>query len=260
MGMLEFYDEGGRLLMDSDMITHFCRVSGSGTTSSPFSPTSSSKALVPIAGYTQPVVAIVMAGGYAAALDRPTTVSGVANANFATNAPVGTSYTYYVFDYAPAIPTPTGMVRTWAEDGTLTFDSGYWAMKGIGFISQYIGADPEEVTVAGRSLAVCCGSPGGHYFIEYAECWPPGEERDPGRPLEGCPAVYTRIDSKLYGGKITNSGQTLTSVQVSYSDTEGYIGDGDAYFAFLEDGNGWSASCKTMIVDVTGIPLNTTFF
>lgn len=259
-GLFQFFGEDGALWADETMITHFCRTTGSGTTTTSIAPTSSSTAYVPVSGYTQPVVAIVLSGGYAAAQYRTFNLSGVTNISFVTNAPTGTAFTYYIFDYAPAIGTPTGMIQGKAEDGTLTFDSAHWAMKGLGFIPMDVDVDPVELTISGRALAVCCGTPGGHYFIESAFCWPAGTEPNPDTPMSGCPRVWTTVNAKMYGGKITNSGQTITSVKVSHSDTEGSIGNEAAYNTFISNGNGFRAPSKIMVVDVTGIPLNTTFF
>lgn len=254
MARAEIYDDSHRLLAAAQFLSFVCRKTGSGTTASPTGPTNSSNINIPISGYTLPMVAIIVSGGYAAARNDYGNISGVPNFIFACNAPVGTAYTYYIFDWTADIPSPSGKMRMYRDDHTCSFDSDKYHMLGAGSIDMnYSGFGP-SITKTGRSLAPAFLAPGGHYMIGFPYC----TDGVGGGDLETCSAIQTTDDGKRYGARVTNSGQTIDPVAVSYSDTTGIIGDYAAYQAGLEAN--WQTPTVIFAVDVTGIPLNTTFF
>lgn len=253
-------DQIDRLLFDTRFVTHVCRKTGAGVTQARIGGnTNPSTMLVPLAGFARPRVAVVVAGGYAAALYNKYVSGGVTYWNFASNAPVGTAFTYYVFDAITQIPGPSGMFQLYAENpggaaSTLIFDSGYWAMKGIGLL----GPGGSARTMTGRSLAVGCGSFLARRSYQSAVCMDGGQAH----PLDDgpCSNVRVQVDGKLYGARITGGGETISLASISFDDVSAGAGNKAAYEAFMAAGNGYDVTGQIMIVDVTGIPLNTTFF
>jgi hypothetical protein len=63
-------------------------------------------------------------------------------------------------------------------------------------------------------------------------------------------------DAKLYGGYISNSNQTATTATVSLDDV--YIGGG--YTGINDPPPDWQRQLTMFVVDVTGVPIGTTFF
>lgn len=242
---MEIYASDGTLQASAELLTYWCRKSGTGTTATPtgIGNTVTSKAVVPIngMGFTYPIVAISCSGYYMA---RASNASN-GDYQFASDAPVGTSFSYYVFDYSPVLPASTIGFEIYNASGQRTFSSNFHPMQVLTILGS--GA----VTHTGKVLAAGLPTMGGRRIAGAIDYY------DSGFPVIPPPYDSTgyQNDSKLYGGKISNSGQTATYGTVSFDDV--YIGPvfGDVYVP-----PDWSMSANVLAIDVTNIPASTTFF
>ena len=248
---MELYAADGTLQADCNLLSYFCRKSGSGTVTSTASApltygnTVPATMTVPISGmgYTYPLVAI-SCPGYQVARGM-NTYGG--DYRYATDAPVGTSFTYYVFEYSADLPSSTYGIELYDASGNITFSSNFHPLQVLDILTS------GSVTHTGKTLAVGLPQLGGY------RQWPGDYDYyDGGTPVPiGDPYTDTgyQNDSDLYGGAISNSGQTLTYGSVSFDDV--YFGPSPG---IIGHGDDWLYACPILAVDVTNIPLSTTFF
>lgn len=247
---IEVYATDSTLLLSTDMICWFCRKSGTGTTvsSSGVGNTVSSKVVIPVSGlgYTYPIVAISINSGYYAA--RANNASN-GDYQYISDAPIGTSYTYYLYDYAPTLPARNIGIESFNQTtGQRTFSSEFWPFKPLTDITPSGSA-----TYPGKTLAIAGPTPGGHRIagpINYYDGWPFPYPVPDGDPYD---STGYQNDGKLYGGGI--SGSTATWGDVSYDDV--YFGPvyGDIYVP-----PDWVIDVPVLAVDVSNIPIGSTFF
>lgn len=245
---MEIFDSSGVLQADCNLLSYFCRKSGTGTTVSAtdIGNTVPSKGVIPTAGagYTYPLVAIVCAGYVVArASNTPST-----DIIFACSAPTGTAFSYYIFDYSPALPSSSFGIELYNASGQRTFSSNYFPMQVINVLTS------GNVTHTGKSLAVGLPELGGYRTAGDLDYYLGGVQVIPDGP-GSYDSTGFQNDGKLYGGAISNSGQTLTYGTVSIDDV--YVGPEAGDISVPPN---WSYQCPVLAVDVSDIPSSTTFF
>lgn len=247
---LEIYDPiTAYLQVSSDLITRVCRASGTtqvvANTSPKIGNTAPRRITLPKpSGSAVPIMALQVPG-YSVA--RANSYAGSGLTHFITDAPVGTSVKFYIFEVATSLPASSGTVFETADSaGRRTFTSTRYPMIGLSLISA--GA----VSYPGKSLATAMLSVGGHRFAGPIEYY-----RGGGRVLEGdeYDATGYRNDGKLYGPRLAADRQSAEMAEVSFDDVYFGPNPGDIYVA-----PDWDFSTDVMIVDVSNIPDNTTFF
>lgn len=247
---VEVYDEttGAILLLSSSMAGWFCRTSGRGTTvaRSGLGNTTTSKAVIPInsMGYSVPLVAISIDSGYAAARGPNAANSDI---QYASNAPIGTGFSYYVFDYGPALPARYQGLETFDDSGNRTFSSEFWPLKALANIYSVTSA-----TYSGKTLAIACLSAGGHRIAGEIQYYMGGIQVMPGDDYD---RTGYQNDGKLYGGYISGGGNTATFSEVSFDDV--FVGPTLGDITVPTD---WDIASPVLAIDVTNIPSSTTFF
>jgi hypothetical protein len=246
---IEIYAADGTLQANSEMICWFCRKTGTGTTTfRTVGNTPTSTLTVDVTGITNPIVAIRIAGYTAAKAGGST---------YITNAPIGTSYTYYIFDYAQSLPANAGSygIEIFNATGVRTFNSNFFPMQVLNMLT---GSDPfnsETVTHTGKTLAIANASMGGYATRGDPYCY------DTGGPeiwdgFNYCGSLGLINDCKLYGGILTNSFQTATTSNASFDDVTLSIGDSNNYTIPPD----WNTASKLLVIDVTNIPVPATFY
>lgn len=251
----EFYDPNtGRLQASATMASFVCRRTGTKATQARVGGnTSPSSLVIDVSGCSLPVVAVRSDQGYASAMSGAAAGPSVV---FATNAPIGTTFTYYVFDWATALPEHDSefQVRNY-NDNTITFSNRFWPMLLIGGLNMYEGSgSPTFNGLSGTTLAHAEGVTGGHSRVNDVNCYDSGGPVvDP--DLGGCSDIRGRVDGKRYGA-ITNGSQVI-GTQVSFDDVVVRFGN---YSAYSQYGGGWAVPNLVMIIDVSNIPIGVTFF
>lgn len=240
---MEIYSSSGVLIADANLVGFFCRKSTSTTTTTGSGGGNTVPSIVSISvtGYTYPVIAISSSAYFAkAGYDT----SG--NAIFACSAGAGTSLDYYIFDWAPNIPSSTFGIEMFNYSSQRTFSSNYFPMQGLTIISS------GSHTAAGRTLAAGLATMGGFATAGPIDYYLGGFQVIPDPDYD---STGYQKDSDLYGARVTNSGQTVEYGNVSFDDI--YVGPqfGDIYVP-----PNWDVAAQVIAIDVTNIPLNTTFF
>lgn len=249
---LEIYSSSGTLQANSEMLCWFCRKTGTGTTVSRLSgntPTSSVSVSVSGLGYTHPIIAINMGGGYSVA-------KAGSEGHYVSDAPIGTSYTYYIFDYSAALPAETGYgFEAFNASGQKTFSSSYFPMQVLNMLdgNSAVGIS-NSVTHTGKTLALANASMGGYAIRGDLYCTDAGLSIWDG--FTYCNNLVVLNDCKLYGGVLSNSSQTATTSNVSFDDVTITLGNSDNYVLPPD----WNTTSKILVIDVTNIPVGQTFY
>lgn len=241
---IEIYASDGTLQANSEMICWFCRKTGTGTTTfRVVGNTPTSTLTVNVSGMNNPIVAIRM-NGYS--------VAKAGGSTYITNAPIGTSYTYYIFDYAQSLPAGSGSygIEIFNSSGVRTFNSNFFPMQVLNIIG-----GSGSVTHSGRTLAIGNGSMGGYAIRGDVYCY------DTGGPefwdgFSECSSLGIQNDCKLYGGTLSNSSQTVNTSDVSFDDVTISVGNSGGFNVPPD----WSSTPKLMVFDVTNIPVGVTFY
>jgi hypothetical protein len=245
----EYYDPfTGRLQASAGMAGFVCRRSGTGQTQTRMGGnTNRSSLLVDASGCQVPVI-VLRLDDYGAALYG---FSG-SSVHFVSSAPVGTPFTYYVFDYTLGLPDVGSLFRLQTADGRATFDSSFWPLKIVGFLNG--GAGGGMSATPGTVIGFACNTIGGHSRLDSVACY------DSGSPefLDGpCRDVRGYIDGKLYGGQTSGGGTQVEAVQVSHDDVQASLGSDQDYARGFRQ---WETPNLIMIADVTNIPIGNVFF
>lgn len=247
----DIFDASGRLQVSISMLGMVCRKTGNGTAQTKIGNTNISSLLVDVTGCTFPIVAIKI-DNYSAAL------AGKANGSnhWVSNAPVGTGFTYYIYDWSPALPNTNAMVRLWDEQGRMTFNSDFFPMAATNLFTG-VG---QTASTNGRIFATAQGQMGGHSRRGEAYCNDGGgPQLDPsGEGLRTCRDIRYKNDGKLYGGGVRPQDGTVGMYAVSWDDVQVSAGNYTNYSQ--NDARGWEAPVTVMAVDVTNIPVGQTFF
>jgi hypothetical protein len=251
---MEIYAADGTLQANSEMLCWFCRKTGTGTTlvkGLGLGNTTPSKIEVDVTGITNPVVAIRMngytvarAGGY-----------GI----FTSDAPVGTSYIYYIFDFSASLPASNDYgLEMFNAAGQRTFNSSYFPMQVLNMLTGSSNTSIfEAATHTGKALAIASSVMGGYRTAGDLYCYDTGGPTiGGGGPGEFCNDLKYQNDHKLYGGALSNSSQTVTTANVSYDDVLVSAGNSNSYFIPPN----WNIPTKILVIDVTNIPIGVTFY
>jgi hypothetical protein len=249
----ECYDENGKLQFNDSMFCYFLRKTGSGTSgSTKIGVTDPSSISISATGYANPIIAIQCSAAVA--------FFGLFGGSYwwACDGAVGTSFNYFVYDRSNVIPASNFGVEVVDASGAITFSSNYRPMQTISLLNNMsypswgTPGTPQSVTFGGRSLAVAQGETGGHRFAGPIDYYLDGM-----LVLDGpYDSTGYQNDAKLYGGYISNSNQTATTATVSLDDV--YIGGG--YTGINNPDPDWQRQLTMFVVDVTGVPIGTTFF
>jgi len=257
---IEFYDPTNGVLQASALMAGMaCRRSGSGTTvARQGGNTVASTILIDISGCTYPVVAVVTNGYNSAMYARYNN-----QLNFATSGAVGSAYEYFIFDYTDALPEHTAEIQIRdPNSGKIRFSNRYWPM--LLRTDIYMDEDQPDtsVTAGGSKLAHAETIVGGHSRCPSPVCYINGQPSrdDEGGDLSRCNDIRGRINGKIYGGGTFDGGSRLTTSKVSVDDVVGSFGRYQDFMANYNNGNGWMVPNNVMIVDVTNIPVGSTFF
>ena len=251
---MELYAADGTLQADCNLLGYFCRKSGSGTVTSTASApltygnTVPATITVPISGmgYTYPIVAISCPGYQVA---RGMNAYG-GDYRYATDAPVGTAFTYYVFEYSAALPASSYGIELYNVSGQRTFSSNYHPLQVLNILTS------GGATHTGKTLAVGLPQVGGFrtaggvdYYGGSFPTWIPVLDGDP------YTATGYQNDADLYGGAVNAAKDQVTFGSVSFDDV--YFGPvaGD-----ISVSPNFDYVCPVLVVDVTNIPADTTFF
>lgn len=241
---IEIYASDGTLQANSEMICWFCRKTGTGTTVSRVVGNSSPSSLtVDVSGMTNPIVAIKMAGY---------NVAKAGGSTYVTSAPIGTSYTYYIFDYAASLPANAGAygIEIFNDSGVRVFNSNFFPMQVLNMLT-----GSATVTHTGKNLAIANASMGGYAIRGDVYCY------DTGGPeiwdgFSYCASLRIINDCDLYGGILSNSFQTVDTSGVSFDDVVITVGDSSSYNVPPD----WDTPSKLLVIDVTNIPVGVTFY
>lgn len=241
---IEIYAADGTLQANSEMICWFCRKTGTGTTTfRTVGNTPTSTLTVDVTGMNNPIVAIRMAGY---------NVAKAGNSTYITDAPIGTSYTYYVFDFAVSLPENSGGygIEIFNATGQRVFNSNFFPMQVLNMLT----TGDNSVTHTGKTLAIANASMGGYATRGDVYCY------DGGGPAfwDGsyCEFLGLINDCKLYGGILSNSFQTATTSTASFDDVTISIGNSDNYVVPPD----WNTPSKLLVIDVSNIPVPRTFY
>jgi hypothetical protein len=254
----EVYANDGSLLINNNMIGWFCARSGFGTTqpaqANGVGNTTPSVAIIPVSGYTYPLTAIRIHGdGYTAA--RFTNAWNSGDHRYASSAPPGNGFTWYVYDYAPRLPATNIGMETYTDSGDRSFSTAYMPFKPV---KNVYG---DSIYNPGHEMAVCGPSVGGY-----------------GRVKDGSMRYYYKDATGRY--ILTHSDGEDTSGDTHYSYTrdcklEGALVNGPDYVAgsivsfddvtpgptpLPVDTHNWSVYSPALAVDVTNIPVPGVFF
>lgn len=253
MGIADFFDPNtGRLMAAADLLGFVCRRTGTKATQSRVGGnTTASSLLVDVSGFSLPMVA-VRSEGYAAAFSG----SNGGNLVFATDAPIGTTFTYWAFDWTPALPEHDAVFMLRREvDNSIAFSNKFWPMIVIGRMGMSEGINPPQYNaLSGVTLAHTQSNMGGHSRVPDPQCADgSGSQVDP--DLTTCSNIRGRIDGKLYGAR--TSGSQITGAEVSWDDVTAGFGN---YTSYMTYGGGFEVPNLVLIIDVTNIPIGRTFF
>lgn len=251
---MEILSDAGVLQADANLFGYFCRRSATVTSVADpgYGITIPSVFIVPKTTYTYPLFAFRSNGHRIARVG--TTGSG--DHAFASSAPIGTTLDYYAFDYGPTLPamaSPFG-IEMFNASGQRTFSSDQFPMRITGLF------DTGSQTQTGKTMAVALPRTGAYRTAGPIRYNKGGVEvlRPEGEPWD-FPADYDETfydqENDLYGGSVTNAGQTVNHELVSFNNIQ--IGPEPGNILVLPD---YDRRVPILAVDVTGIPLNTTFF
>lgn len=257
--MFQVYSTSGKLMIDASMVGFFCRRSGTGSTvaaSTSIGNTVRSQININASGTTAPIVAIRMPG-YGAAFSY----SFNGQMQFATDAPIGTPYTWYLFDWSAAIPTADHGAGLEIRNGSgqVVFSSAHRPFIALARDS-YTRTDSSKVLAGASTTFAGYSFPTG--FICYSD---PSEATPVGPQLwdgQSCFNLQARLDAKLFGAAVSANGASVAVREISWDDVEfsiGSVGNSETIES-INERYGWSVPGSIFAVDVTGIPVGQTFF
>jgi len=255
----DFYDPQGRMAFSINTRGYFCRQSGTGQTQNRVSGISNASSIVlPTSQYQHPIVAITM-DDYAVAK------SGLYNNNaaFASNAPVGTSFEYYIFDFTESLPDTNALMKMWDDSNPqkLIYNSDFFPMQIREVLKGTTGQDRgyggrrmagAPMTVAGRRIIrdlYCARNSNGVNQVRNV----PTFDSD----TEGCQEYRYNNEAYLYGTKTSVSKQIVSLAECNFDSTNGVNGGSSS--DNIDQGS-WETPSTCLVVDVTDIPIGRNFF
>lgn len=235
----ECYDETGKLQVNDKMLTYSLQRTGTATTVASSWPFENS--YLKITGINLSDIVVLRNNTYAAGVD----MNGVLNSgdrNFITNAPVSTAFDYFVFRVSHNTPSSSYGIEIRNTDNQITFSSNYRSLLAPAILDNVGRSSQPSYTAPGRSLAFAMMGYGG---------WKEYQNIDPDS------GGYSYDHNWFHAGaKVTNSGQTITTVADIPSDYGRYFTPSGS-FDFT---NVYDVNCSVLIVDVTNIPIGVTFY
>lgn len=261
---LEIYDQNGKLQITDNFLSYTLRVSGTTyVTDNKVGNTARGFSIPGSQSYSTTLIAIQGPELAAYAGYNGTGWTGPAGQLvFATLAPVGTAYNYFIFQQSSFIPSTNFGLEVRDASGQITFSSNYRTMRVIDTI---LYSDNESsinsltLSYPGRSVAVIPSTFAGHringqleYFQGGVPVLPPGQGGDPD---VGQYQYGWQNYGDLYG--ISSRGGNYSTVQT------GLVG-WDRVFIGPQFGSQqpdeWDNPLNAFVVDVTGIPIGVQFF
>jgi hypothetical protein len=248
----ECYDANGKLQFNDSMFSYFLRKTGSGTsTATTIGNTTPSEIVISVAGYTSPLVAIQSTQPVAFYFKDGN------NYIWACQGGVGTSFNYYVYDTSNAIPASNFGLEVVNSSGAITFSSNYRPLLVLNYLTSH---DPQTATHTGKTLAFIQGQTGHNriqgnitYYLGGVATFP---SNDPPESYEYDYYQYPQT-SKLFGANVYNTNQSVTTSAVSFDDVTITQNSTDPY---TYPPANVTRQPKIFVVDVTGVPIGTTFF
>lgn len=259
MGLLQTFDEAGRLQVDSDMLSFLFYSKGTATTgASLWGATVPSAFWIDVPAYlNRPLIAISCP--YFVGIFRSSLVDGVRRFQYVSSAPPGTAFTYYIFESSQSFGGAGWGLETYNESGQLTFSSNAKYMLGRAvLVYSYDGistttfpapaSSGSSFSAPGRTLAVAQASYGGHRLnwsglLAYADGVPAVEE--PGGYYDW--RYYN--DGKVYGGSA--SGGSVSLGEISFEDVEVALGTGTREWAEAAQPPNFFVPIVAFAIDVT---------
>jgi len=250
----EVYDQNSKLQITSGLLTYALRLSGTTFVEArKVGNTSPNSLSVPTTNtYVQCLVALGGGNGFAAAY------AGRRGDNnqriYATNAPVGTAFDYFIFERSNVIPAINNGLEVRNQAQEVIFSSAQRVMQIVNLIGGVVNNGEQAVTYPGRRLAFCQGNFALHRISG------PLQADNGGGPIiiDDNPPAGTKYrwqnDGKVYGGFVTNSGQTVQTRMISWDDvTAGPTTN-------PTQPPDYHIPLSLFVVDVTGVPVGVQFF
>lgn len=256
---IEIYDQNGKLQFNGDMLTFTLRLTGTAYVEArKVGNTSPNSVMIPATEtYANSMVALAGGNGYPAAYagrwgGTNQRIYGVGTA------PVGTPFQYYIFERSNTIPATNFGLEVRNAGNEITFSTNQRVMRVLDLIGGVVVNGEQASTWGGRQLAMAQGNFALHRIAGNLTYYGGGGGgpiiiRDPDNPEPGGRYGW-RNDGKLYGGFITNGGQTVQTRMVTFDDVQvGPTTDStqppDIYIPL-----------SMFVVDVTGIPIGVQFY
>lgn len=247
--MIEMTTENGKLQTNADLFVHYLRKTGSGSTVSGYGFSLPSACIVPSAGLNKPIYAIHSSSGVG--------FVGVNSNNdpvFACGGGPGTYFEYFIYDTISNLSPSNFGLEIYNNSGLLSFSANYIPMKGLSIINS---SNPGPLTFNGKKLAAATMSYAGRripgpLFVYDANTnqytlWDEFSEAQVLRYFN---------DGKVNTAIISNSGQTIETTPVSYEDIIIDAGNSSNYYLPPNA----EKSADILVLDVTNIPIGTTYF
>jgi hypothetical protein len=257
----ESYTETGKLQFNSDMFTYALQSSGQVVAENRKVGNTSPQSILLPSSYPGKIVALAGPNGHSAGYAGLYYLNpGDTRRVYATNSPAGTVWQYYVFSLSVDLPASNFGIEVRNAANQITFSSNYRTMR----VLDIVGAGVANATYPGKTLAFAQGQWSGHRIAGQKQYYGGGSgpgtigPQVPDTTGEGPPsgAVYSSYinDGKIYGGTNANDRQTVVGATLSWDDvTIGPALDSPAPPDF-------TIGLKLFVIDVTGFPLNGTFF
>lgn len=245
---MEVYDSSGILQVSAEMLSHFCKKTGSGTTvANTAGGNAASMATIAIpAGTDKPILAISCGSTMAYA--------GLfgGNAYFWCNGAVGTGFSYYLYDTLEGVATAHVGLELYDTAGNITFSSNYRPIK-------ILGLNPGVTNYAGKAIAAALPAWSSFEFVGPLMCWDTGVAVPWSDPESSGACGDLRYNHKITvrGAFIDNGGSRINPSNITYENVTVNAGDSTSY---TYPAAAWDHQTMLMAVDVTGIPVGSTFF
>jgi hypothetical protein len=256
----QVFDANGNLQVSSEMMTYHLRKTGQKATQSRNggNTTASSLLVEKWPGSDEAICAVRPPNGYSASLIGQ--AYSRTNWNFATDAPIGTVFDYFIFDRSVHIPGSNFGIEVRNGSGEITYSTNHRPMSAVAMLgSQSVQMeyynDPPSVSLPGRSLAFFNMAFAGHSQATGVWCSRrnglevPDPNLDDGGP---CDAYSWHNDGKVYGGRLLDGGSRVESAQISFDDV--FVSNSDY------PTNEYVIPMKLFVVDVTHAPIGVQFF
>lgn len=245
---MEIYNDAGVLLASAEMLSHFCRKSGVGTTVANTAGGDAASMIqigIP-AGFDKPIIAISCGNAVA--------YSGLfsGNAYFWCSGAVGTGYTYYIFDTPEDLATAHSGLELYDTAGNIVFSSNYYPMK-------ILGLNPGVTNYPGKTVAAALPAWANSELNSGLQCWDTSVAVPWSNPTDSGPCADLQYHHTVNarGAFIDNGGSRFNPATIQYEDVQILAGNDSSY---TEPPSAISRGAIAFAVDVTNIPIGSTFF